>query len=92
MPKVLELILFCPHLYPNIGSQDSSVRAVARLRSRQSGFDSRQGQVILSLVTAFTPLWGPPVDTGDFSSRIKRTGRAADQSRPSMAEVKNDCN
>jgi hypothetical protein len=64
------------------------------LSAGRQGFDSRQGQKIVLLLTAYKPALGPiqpPIHwvPGALSPGVKRQGREADHSPPFSAEVKN---
>jgi hypothetical protein len=61
----------------------------------KTGFDSRQGQEIFLYPAQFLPAPGPthpPIKwiAGPVFPGVKRSGREADHSPPSNAEVKND--
>jgi hypothetical protein len=76
------------------GRWDSSVSTVTRLQAGRSGFGPRQGQGIFLIVTVSRLDLGPtdpPIKwvTVSLSPRIKRPGREADHSPPSISYVQN---
>jgi hypothetical protein len=76
------------------GSRGSSVNTVTNLRAGRPGFDSRHKRGPFLFATASRPVLGPTQPLiqcvpGALSPGVKRTGREADHSPPSSAEIKN---
>jgi hypothetical protein len=93
LPLALPRLTIETH-FLRLGSHDSSVSIVTRLRVGRPGFDYRQEQQFYSLSHRVQTGSGAqpafyPVGTGGGFRGVNQPGREADHSPPSSAEVKN---